>query len=173
MEIKMLNNVDLLLLGILVIATFQGWRNGFIKALIVPFSFFLGIFMGILSLDISGNIIKSFFAFSISTIAISFILNLALYMGRRGVDPGHRNYVAPISRILGIGINCLWQSFLIIIFFSIILSLPEKMPHMKQIQAEIKKSEKAELLYSLIVSYVPDIRAGQRTINFLTDEMNY
>lgn len=165
----MLTVVDSILLFLAVLFLRNGWRRGLMRTLIGPASLLLCSIIGIIYLDLTGNIMKSFLMATFGTLILSVTIKVALMIGRRTVAKEHRNYVFIGSRILGSFFSLFWKGGIALILLLLLTFFPEDIPHLQDIQKNINRSIAYSLMNQYIVSKVPPLKKTFNALSIFKD----
>ncbi|MFA5088067.1 MAG: CvpA family protein [Candidatus Omnitrophota bacterium] len=165
----MISDIDLLVLVVVIIAVFQGWRKGLFRSLITPASFLMGLFIGIIYYDASENIVKSLSAIAITTLGLSSLLFLLLYLSRRKMNPQDRQFIYVGSRLAGILVNGAWQGFLMGFLLFVFASFPGDLFGIPRIRTDVQQSISCQFFQFYVLNKLPLFQDIKTTISVLED----
>ena len=161
--------MDKIILALLIIFSLFGWFRGFLKALIGPLSCALCFFFAAIFYDLNQNILLASLIAVGGTIALATIFSTILTIGMATVNKEFRGKIFLLSRILGSGVNLLWQGNLLFLSLIIMTALPAAKPGVEKLQDQIYQSKMVESYYRHVISPDDRLQAGLASLAIFKD----
>jgi len=119
----MLNEIDLIALGFLLFALWDGWRAGLFRSILSPLCCAFFVIIAIINFDLNYNIAVAGLIVVIGTAVTSVTIRSILWLTRRTVEKQFRAYIFWGSRLLGAGVSVIWKTLIgavLLLFLTII-----------------------------------------------------
>jgi len=155
---------DIIVCILLIQCLVAGWHRGVLRAAIGPLCFTISCIAGIISFDLSGNIIKACTLTAVGTVVLTVVGTILMLLGRATVEKQYRGYVFWPSRVLGSILTLLWQGLITAAIILLLTLFPTGKGTFKIVQDDIIRSyayrwvnlnivEKNTTLRNLITSF--------------------
>lgn len=152
-----LENIDVLLLGLLALFSLIGWWQGFVRSLIGPFGFMIGLWSGILNFDLSGNFILSVWMGVVVASGVTGGLYMLILLSRRTLAEEERKYVHWGSRTAGAAANTAWCGMLTGVVLVLLTVVPTLSPQTARLKTDLGHSQIYNWFYSRVFTQIPSL----------------
>ena len=163
----MLTITDYIVLIVVSLSTFNGWRRGFLRSLLGPLSLVLCSVLSFVYFQKTHNLFWSLLLCVLGPLLLNILLPLLLKIGQK-TAPEDKS-ISSSSRILGALFNLSWNTGTLILFLVWILMLPANVFGLAKIHSDINGSMTISLLNQLLPNYLPLVDHFQNTWRVLND----
>jgi len=163
----LLTITDYIVLIVVSLSTFNGWRRGFLRSLLGPLSLVLCSVLSFVYFQKTHNLFWSLLLCVLGPLLLNILLPLLLKIGQK-TAPEDKS-ISSSSRILGALFNLSWNTGTLILFLVWILMLPANVFGLAKIHSDINGSMTISLLNQLLPNYLPLVDHFQNTWRVLND----
>lgn len=160
----LLTITDYILLAVVILSTTHGWRRGFLRSILGPFSLVACLIFSFFYFQITHNFLVSLLLCVFGPILLNILL--ALFLGLWSKPPKDES-LSLLSRMLGAFFSLSWNTALLILFLAWILLIPADVWGFKKIQDNISRSRSLLIFNQLLP--IPPVDHFQNTWRAIHD----
>ncbi len=150
-----MSTTDIIVCVLLLIFVRSGWRKGFFRSFISPFSLAAAILVGAISFDLTNKLLQSI-SLGLTTLLLANILLRLLWLwGRFSVEKNYRNFLFIGSRILGTMISLAWKGSVLILILLCMALLPMQRLGLGDLQEDVKASKTFFYMNNDLLNHLP------------------
>ncbi|HQP09882.1 MAG TPA: CvpA family protein [Candidatus Omnitrophota bacterium] len=145
---------DYITLGAFLYFFFSGWRKGFFKILLAPFSLVAGCAIGYMYYQKTQNMMIGLGICILGPFAINMLASIILRLWHKAVNGSAP--LSSLSRILGGAVSLLWGGSYLALMLVMIGMTPLDIPVFKKVQNDVLASKSYALIKWQLGDKIPD-----------------
>lgn len=160
----LLTMTDYIVLAVVILSTIHGWRWGFLRSILGPFSLVVCLIFSFFYFQITHNFLLSLLLCVFGPVLLNILL--ALFLGLWPKPPKDES-LSLLSRMLGAFFSLSWNTALLILFLAWILLIPAHVLGLTKIQDAISRS-RSLLIFNQFLP-IPAVDHFQNTWRAIND----